>query len=233
MNQRNGRSSFWAKFRRKATVENTAPDQSTSVARIDPALATRFSAVFDAKLWGEGETLSGPGSRLDNPMVIKAFSALDHAIDEFGVRSIADIPCGDFNWFQEVLKKHPDVAYAGFDIVPPLIEMNRAKFPGVKFLQFDIVSDVPGKFDLIFTKELFIHLKDSQVAQAIRNMKASGSKYMMASNSFGVVNVDLAHAELGYARPIDLCVEPFNLPAPLWRNDFYALWRLGDIHVGI
>jgi hypothetical protein len=218
-------------FRRKAVVGTKTTDESLSADRIDQRLATRFSTVFNSKLWGEGETLSGPGSRLDNPMVIKAFAALDHAIDGLGVRSIADIPCGDFNWFQEVLKKHPGVNYAGFDIVRPLIDMNRARFPGVTFAQFDIVSDVPGKFDLIFTKELFIHLKDAQIAQSIRNMKASGSKYMMASNSFGVVNVELLNDELGYARPVDLCVEPFNLPTPLWRNDFYAVWGLSDVQI--
>lgn len=224
------RKSFWAWFRREAPV-NSSPGEATNIARIDQRLADRFSAVFNSKLWGEGETLSGPGSRLDNPMVIKAFAALDDAVNQFGVRSVADIPCGDFNWFQEVLKKHPGLDYTGFDIVEPLIQVNRTRFPAVKFVLFDIVSDVPARFDLIFTKELFIHLRDSQIAQAIRNMKASGSKYLMASNSFGVENVELLHDELGYARPVDLCVEPFNLPTPLWRNDFYALWSLSDIDV--
>ena len=202
---------------------------AATTSRIDPVLSDRFSAVFNSRLWGEGETLSGPGSRLDNPMVIKAFDAIDYVVEQLGVRSIADIPCGDFNWFQRVLRKHSHVDYAGFDIVEPLIELNRGRFEGVKFAQFDIVSDVPPGFDLIFTKELFIHLRDQQVLQAIRNMKASGSIYLMASNSFGVENVDLAHDELGYARPVDLCVEPFSLPTPMWRNDFYALWRLAEI----
>ncbi|MBO9715293.1 MAG: class I SAM-dependent methyltransferase [Pseudoxanthomonas sp.] len=201
--------------------------------RIDQSLEDRFSTVFNSTLWGEGETVSGPGSRLDNPMVIKAFDALDHAITRLGVRSVADIPCGDFNWFKEVLKKHPRLDYTGFDIVQPLIEMNRQRFPGVKFVQFDIVSDVPGKFDLIFTKELFIHLTDAQIIRSIENMKASGSTYLMASNSFGVENEDLVHNELGYARPVDLCVRPFALANQIWRNDFYAMWRLGDLKASL
>lgn len=216
---------------KSASVTSNAVSSSRKDVRIDQALENRFSTVFSSKLWGADETVSGPGSRLDNPMVTKAFDALDHVIGEFGLRSIADIPCGDFNWFQEVLKRHPGLGYTGFDIVEPLVEMNRARFPDVKFVHFDIVSDVPDKFDLIFTKELFIHLKDSQILRSIRNMKASGSKYLMASNSFGVENVDLAHAELGYARPVDLCVRPFELSTPMWRNDFYALWNLGEIVV--
>jgi len=197
--------------------------------RINPQLAERFSTVFRSRLWGEQESLSGPGSRLDNPMVVQALEALDHAIQALKVQSVADIPCGDFNWFRLATQKHPDLRYTGFDIVDELVNENRKRYPGVEFVHFDVVSDVPGCFDLVFTKELFIHLKDRDIFRAIANMKASGSKYLIASNSFGVTNVDLRYDELGYARPVDLCVEPYNFPKPVWRNHFYAAWKLSDI----
>lgn len=196
--------------------------------RIDPVLLKRFSTVFSERLWGTGESVSGPGSRKTNPMVLSAIQGLDTVIERFGLRSIVDIPCGDFNFLDEVLKKHPSVRYVGLDIVKELIDANRVRYPDLEFDQFDIVSDVPCSADLIFCKELLIHLSNEQVNVALSHMKKSGSTYLMVSNSFGVTNTELEHNYLGYARPIDLLAPPFSLPPPIWNNAFYAMWPLAD-----
>jgi hypothetical protein len=195
---------------------------------IDKTLLDRFSKVYNQRLWGNEGSISGPGSRCDNPMVERAVSALDFVIVNYGIRSIADIPCGDFAFLSVVTDRYPEVSYAGFDIVPALIEDNRKKHSELRFEQFDIVSDVPERFDLIFTKELLIHLPNEQIYIALNNMKRSGSTYLLASNSFGVENLELVHNALGYARPVDLLAPPFSLPKPLWRNEFYFLWTLSD-----
>jgi hypothetical protein len=197
--------------------------------KIDKLLLDRFSTVFTNKLWGETETISGPGSRKDNPMVMSALAALEFVIKAFDISSIADIPCGDFNFFSSILDKHTLVSYSGYDIVGELIEQNRIAYPNLRFEQFDIVSDVPPTHDLIFCKELLIHLTNDQIKAALSNMKRSGSKYFMASNSFGVENIELTNNILGYARPVDLLREPFNFPAVLWNNNFYGFWSFTKI----
>ena len=199
--------------------------------KIDKVLLDRFSAVFEQQLWGYNESVSGPGSRRDNPMVISALSALDAVITEFDIKSLADIPCGDFNFLEPILQNFPDLRYVGYDIVQQLIERNKAKYPRFNFEWFDIVSDVAPRFDLVFTKELLIHLPDSQVVAALSNIQKSGSKFLLASNSFGVKNEDLIHDSLGYARPIDLLAAPYNFPEPLWRNAFYALWNVHNVEI--
>ena len=85
--------------------------------KINTDLAERFTAVFNEKLWGENESISGPGSRKDNPMVIQALLALEELIEAHKIKSIADIPCGDFNFLEPLLKRHSDVTYFGYDIV--------------------------------------------------------------------------------------------------------------------
>lgn len=200
--------------------------------RIDKSLQDRFSTVFSERLWGGGaESVSGPGSCRDNPMVEKALSGLVEVIDRFGIASIADIPCGDFNFIGDILESYPGIKYAGYDIVEDLVRLNSERNPGFEFCVFDIVSDVPPKADLVFCKELLIHLGNEDINKALSNIRKSGAKYFMASNSFGVKNEELEHNYLGYARPIDLLAEPFTLPAALWRNAFYALWRCEDIPV--
>lgn len=198
--------------------------------KIDKYLSDRFSTVFAEKLWGNNESISGPGSRKDSPLVVTAISAIEFVIEHYDVHSISDIPCGDFNWFNAIPEKYRHIDCVGFDIVAALIERNRALYPRIRFEQFDIVSDIPPRSDLIFSKELLIHLTNRDVKTAIANMKNSGSKYFLASNSFGVENVELSENAFGYGRPIDLCRTPFNLPALLWNNAFYGLWRFADIN---
>lgn len=196
---------------------------------IDQSLEDRFDAVFKQRLWGDEGSVSGPGSRLDNPMVIDAMKALQHTFDWWGITSIADIPCGDFVWMHRLMSRNPQVSYVGYDIVRDLIMANTERFGAYRFRQFDIVSAVPPYADMVFVKELFIHLTFEQIFQSLLNIKASGSRHLMVSTSFGVPNIELEHAELGYARPIDLSLPPFNLPAPHYRTEFYACWRLAHL----
>ena len=195
---------------------------------IDEALLARFTTVYENRLWGDQGSVSGPGSRKDNPMVASAIAALTDVIERFHITSIADIPCGDFHFLEETITR-ACVHYVGFDIVSQLIDENRRKWPDLDFEQIDIASDVPPPFDLIFSKELLIHLDNRCVVETLSNMKRSGSKYLLASNSFGVENVELDHNYLGYARPIDLLATPFSFPMPLWNNNFYALWDFAQL----
>lgn len=199
--------------------------------KIDKELEARFTTVFNQRLWGENESLSGPGSRKENPMVVQAVDAIDTVLSTFPIASVADIPCGDFNFLGPVFEKHPHVQYRGYDIVSGLIEINRTKHPEFSFDVHDIVSDVPPRADLVFTKELLIHLPNQYILSALRNMIASGATYLMASNSPGVVNEELEHNSLGYARPIDLMAAPYSFPQPVWRNHFYFMWEAQSVRL--
>ncbi|HEV8722667.1 MAG TPA: hypothetical protein VGW77_18770 [Candidatus Binatia bacterium] len=60
--------------------------------------------------------MSGPGSSLFQTATVRA--ALPGVIQQFGVKSMLDIPCGDFNWMKEVTL---DVdRYIGGDIIKQL-----------------------------------------------------------------------------------------------------------------
>ena len=98
----------------------------------------RFSGVYEQRLWGSRESASGPGSERAAPTVLLALHVLDTVIREHGIRSMADIPCGDFNWMPELLAAHPDVTYVGYDVVPALIRDNRLSHPTHEFRLLDI-----------------------------------------------------------------------------------------------
>jgi hypothetical protein len=192
-------------------------------------LARRFSAVYHNNMWKDDESRSGPGSRRGSPCVVASIEALKMACDLHAIRSVADIPCGDFNWMGDFIRSRPGLAYSGHDIVPKLIEANRARNPGVAFGVLDVTSTVPPRVDLIFCKDMLNHLTYSDVRKALTNMKASGSIWLLASNNFGQVNIELPKNRGGMSRLLDICETPLSYGRPVWNTHYLGLWRLADM----
>ena len=192
-------------------------------------LRARFTRVHDENLWGSQESRSGWGSARGAPPVTIAQQAIANAVHELGVKSISDIPCGDFNWMSELLASLPPVRYCGFDIVLSILQSNKEHFPDVEFRLLDITLKVPPRADLIFCKDLLNHLRDEDVKSAVGNMRRSGSTYLLASNNSGFENVPLPDVAEG-SRHLDITAPPFNFRPPLWTLDGYmSLWRLADM----
>lgn len=192
-------------------------------------LAEFFTYVYEANVWADTESRSGIGSRRDSPCVESALEVLEMVYQDHGIRTISDIPCGDFNWMPQFLAKYPDIDYHGYDIVSPLIKRNRATHPEFKFDVFNIAESIPPKTDLILCKDLLNHLCFEDVNRALSNMKASGSTWLIASNNFEHHNVELDTHFAGASRHLDICLAPLNYPAPVWRTHYLGLWRLADL----
>jgi hypothetical protein len=192
-------------------------------------LRARFTVVHERNLWGASQSRSGYGSEPGTPSVVISERAIEIAVTEHGVRSINDIPCGDFLWMPDLLARLEPVRYCGFDIVKPLVTNNKMRFPDREFRVLDVTTEVPPAADMIFCKDLFNHLRDQDVKRAIENMRRSGSTYLLASNNPGFENTPLPKGPSG-SRLLDLCNAPFAYNPPLWTLDGYmSLWRLADM----
>ena len=213
-----------------AQAAKSAAKDVNANSKADNILVDRFARVFEENLWGDNESASGPGSRKNLNSVEMAISALKVVKKIINFKSVHDIPCGDFNWMSAFLDYAPDVNYRGFDIVPTLIEKNQRLYPKYAFSALDITSKSPPPADLIFSKDFFNHLTYVDIKNALLNMKKSNSGYILSTNNFGFTNAELHETNPGASRYLDLCVEPFNLPPPIWKADNYlGLWRLSDI----
>ena len=72
---------------------------------------------------------------------------------------------------------------------------------------------MPPRADLAFCRDCWVHLPNAQVQAAVRNLRASGAGYLLATTFPGrIENPDIP---LGDWRPIDLAAPPFSLGAPL------------------
>ncbi len=182
-----------------------------------------FNKIYRTNAWGDRETLSGAGSNTVNTTVIR--EKLPSLLKEFGVRSVLDIPCGDFFWMKDIPL---DVEqYIGADIVKDLIAANRNKFesPGKAFLVLDILSDTLPTVDLILCRDCLPHFSRNNIKRALAFMKKSNSRYVLTSTyTSRNENPDIV---TGSFRPLNLQIDPFNFPEPITLFNEHCLYGNG------
>lgn len=198
-----------------------------------------FSDIFENKSWGPGESVSGPGS--SRHQTHHLIHALPRLLAEFGVKSMLDLPCGDYNWMQYV--NLDGIDYQGGDIVEELIARNKnLERPGVRFEVMNILTSELPKVDLIFTRDCLVHLSLSQVIEVLRNVKRSGATWFLTTTFPGhETNPDI---RTGDWRPLNLELAPLSFPRPerylfefcsesnnQFRDKCLGLWRVDSIPV--
>lgn len=199
-----------------------------------------FTRYFETNHWNGDVSVSGKGSNLEQTEAIR--EQLPLLIKRYGIKSMLDIPCGDYFW----MKKTPLELdqYIGADIVGSLIEGNNEQYAetGKVFAKLDAMSDQLSEVDLIFCRDGLVHFSEADVVKTLRNFKRSQSTYLLTTTfSARRRNIPI---ETGGWRPLNLEIPPFNLPLPLtrideqcteedgkWSDKNLALWRLSDIHV--
>ncbi len=178
-------------------------------------LKNYFSDIYTANLFNGVESKSGPGSEIDQTKTIS--KVLPTLIERFGIKTFCDIPCGDFNWMQKVNLSH--VEYFGYDIASKLVSDLKANYENDQrhFGELNIVEDEMEAFDLVFCRDLLVHLNFNDAQKAIDNICNSKSKYLLTTTFPGRkenVNIRYDSKNIGWY-PINLDLEPFNFPSPI------------------
>lgn len=171
-----------------------------------------FTYIYKTNYWRSRESISGAGSELHQTETLR--KELVQLFKKFGIKTVLDIPCGDFNWMR--FTDLTGIQYTGADIVEKLIEENSKKYGGMKdvrFLTLDLLRDPLPSSDLIMTRDCLVHLSNRDILKALKNIANSGSKYLLTTHfTETAVNKDILTGEW---RSINLQKEPFLLPEPL------------------
>lgn len=169
-----------------------------------------FTEIYQTNLWESDESRSGGGSTMMATKVIR--SQLPEIIRDYSVKSMLDIPCGDYNWMKTVDK---GCEYIGADVVEELIESNKALYSSekVQFRHLDLIHDDLPKVDLIFCRDCLQHLSYSDVMNAVNNIKRSGSSYLLVTSYHRTKKNHDIHS--GDYRALNLLIPPFRFPKPL------------------
>ena len=198
----------------------------------------KFATIYSKNLWKDTESVSGPGSNVINTKVIR--KELPKLVSELGVKSLLDIPCGDFNWLKEV---NLDIdMYTGVDIVEELVDLNNKNYGNErrKFVKLDMTKDPLPTADLILCRDCWVHFSLADIFKSIKNIKNSNSKYLLTTTDPKLdENVE---TYTGDWRAINLQIAPFNFPQPIkiineecpeeWCYDKHlGLWLINDLTI--
>lgn len=192
-------------------IDNSVPEQENS-----PVLAESrgeiFEKIFNSNIWGNEESVSGNGSTLAYTENLR--KELPKLVSKYGIRSILDAPCGDFNWMKHVLAEI-DVTYIGADIVKPLIDSLNSKHhcPSVEFKELDLVNiDLPN-VDLIISRDFLFHLSFTDIRTFLNNYVKSESLYLLTTSHLNDNVFSNKDISTGDFRLIDLFSHPFHFPS--------------------
>ena len=192
-----------------------------------------FRKIYETNHWGASER-SGAGASVEQAAVI--LSQLATLIDRLQVRTLLDVPCGDFAWMQHL---DADVTYIGGDVLPELAAANQQRYGDASrsFVTIDLVKDDLPDADLLLCRDCLVHLSFADAASALSNIRRSRCRWLLATTFPGcAANEDIV---TGDWRPLNLQLAPFNLPAPefllnehcteggtLFADKSLGLWRL-------
>ena len=177
----------------------------------DQTTESVFTKIYKENFWEQDESVSGPGSSLTQTREI--IRLLPELFSKFDIKSVLDLPCGDFNWMQHL--DWSKIQYTGGDIVEPLIEKNQKKFAGsnLNFKVLNLLTDDLPQVDVIFCRDCLVHLSFEDIHKALKNILKSNSKYLLTTTFPPRENVDII---TGDWRVLNLEKAPFNLPPPLF-----------------
>ena len=95
--------------------------------------------------------------------------------------------------------------------------MNNKKYSAdnVSFKVIDLTKDSLPQVDLIFCKDCLQHLSHEKVFSALKNIKNSGSKYLLTTSyPLTLRNWDILDGDY---RPLNILKKPFLLSNPLLK----------------
>lgn len=179
------------------------------------SLEERFTKIYEINYWGKWESKSGKGSTLSSTERLR--KELPNLFKQFGIKTVFDGPCGDFNWMRHVISE-ADIFYIGGDIVEPMIASNQANYGNhkISFIKLDLTKNVLPNADLMICRDCLFHLSFQDTLMLLQNFDNSNIPWLLTTtykktNEF--VNVDI---NTGHFRRIDLCSAPYHFPEEIY-----------------
>mgnify|MGYP001159461346 CR=1 FL=1 len=187
-----------------------------------------FTSIYKSNHWVQNGDLlpeefvsvSGHGSNVNTKQHLNLMNNFNEIIKKYKINSILDMPCGDFLWIRKIIENE-NIEYLGIDIVEELINKNKENYKktNINFQAIDIIDfQTNTKFDLVLIRDLFIHIKNSDIVKILNNLKSMNIKYVILNSYNNEENKDVT---IGQHRKINLLKEPFNLSEPIhFFNDY-------------
>lgn len=190
------------------------------------ALSNVFTRIYEDNVWGYG---SGAGSLLSENQ--KYIATLEDIIQKYGIRSVLDYGCGDWQFSKTVNWGSLVQQYIGVDVVPRVIAYNQQHYRS-NVVKFDLVRPewVMPDVDLIVCKDVLQHLPNSHIDRLLGAFKKH-AKYILLTNDIENTSIDcsqLVNADIpsGDWRPLDFSRHPWcEVPSDTYEFTYIDIYR--------
>lgn len=192
---------YYRKLKYNSKVHQMHPSQ----------LKSTFTDIYKSNFWNSAESFSGTGS--DDTQTEAIRFAIPKLIEKYSIKSMLDVPCGDFNWMRKV--DLTNTQYIGGDIVDEMIQRNNVQYENrnITFKILNLLEDILPEVDLLFCRDCLVHFSYEDINKALVNIRKSNCKYILTT-SFIKRRINF-NIKTGDWRPINLLIRPFNFPKPL------------------
>jgi len=182
-----------------------------------------FTEIYENNTWSSGESVSGNGSTLAYTSSIR--NNLINIFNDYGIKTILDGPCGDFNWMKHVLNNTQISKYYGADIVKPLIDKLQAQYGShsIEFIYRDLTRDTFPTVDLMLCRDCLFHLSYEDTYSLLNNFVQSKTKFLLTTTMYNNDLFENSNIQTGGFRRIDLFSPPYNFTKKI-------LTRIDDSH---
>lgn len=173
-----------------------------------------FSYIYEHDFWNGG---SGPGSDPSNAG--RYIALLQEYFNDPRFNTIVDLGCGDWQIMRNI-SIPINKSYLGFDVVPSIVEANRAEFTTdnvhfyhTKSLREFVDLNVSG--DLLVIKDVMQHWPHDEIQYFLENVLPR-FKYALITNQYDTTKLHHNKAVvLGPEHSLGLIDPPYNLQAAL------------------
>lgn len=197
-----------------------------------------FRRIWRSNHWAGEDSVSGAGSGDDQTAVLRV--ALPALFARLGVRTLLDVPCGDWRWMAQV--PLGDLDYIGGDLVAELVAGNRQRFGGPRrtFVELDLATSALPEADLLLCRDCLVHLSLADITRVLANLSRSRITWLLTTT----FPAESDHRDIvtGDWRPLNLEAAPFAFPPPAelinegctegggrFADKSLGLWRVADL----
>lgn len=195
--------------------------------------AERFRAVYRLGAWVHSKdqaSASGAGSEAAATEAV--VEELPPLLKQLDAKVVLDIGCGDWNWMRRMTLP---CQYVGIDIVPEVIEANRAYArDGVSFEVADAIIGPLPTADVALCREILFHMSFHAALAVLANIRRSAHWLVATTDERIWFNSNIPTGDF---RLLNLRRPPFNLPPPRFsiaddavsRDRLLGVWPTSDL----
>jgi len=133
---------------------------------------------------------------------------------KYNIQSLFDAGANDAAW--QVLTLTNLIKYSAGERNQSMVEIAKSNWPELDIRVHDITTDTLPDVDLLFVRDVAIHLNNRSKAQMIKNWLSSSIPWiLMTQLSYATVNVDFEYSEDRFPfAEINWLIAPWYFPQP-------------------